>query len=238
MITDLAVAIADGATTISEIDTLRHQGELFGPVASDTTAWRTLSAVRRRGAGQGQQGQGEDPGPRLGPGRGPARRHPAGPGSRAGSGRGDRRPPRRHDRGRAQWQAAGERHVQGHLGPSSADGVVRQHRRVARGQAAARQRRQQHCRGPHRPGRRGDRADPRPVPAQDAVHLRRRRGHPRPGRSHRRAERPPRLPGPFLGRVRLRRADPRRPAAAAGIGMDPGPGRRRARRGPARRSPS
>jgi hypothetical protein len=43
VLTDLAVAIADGATTIGEIDILRHQGELFGPVASDTTAWRTLS---------------------------------------------------------------------------------------------------------------------------------------------------------------------------------------------------
>ena len=43
VLTDLAVAIADGATTIGEIDTLRHQGELFGLVASDTTAWRTLS---------------------------------------------------------------------------------------------------------------------------------------------------------------------------------------------------
>ena len=30
VLTDLAVAIADGATTIGEIDTLRHQGELFG----------------------------------------------------------------------------------------------------------------------------------------------------------------------------------------------------------------
>jgi hypothetical protein len=43
VLTDLAVAIADGATTIGEIDTLRHQGELFGPAASDTTAWRTLA---------------------------------------------------------------------------------------------------------------------------------------------------------------------------------------------------
>lgn len=37
VLADLAVAIADGATTISEIDTLRHQGKLFGPVASDRT---------------------------------------------------------------------------------------------------------------------------------------------------------------------------------------------------------
>ncbi len=37
--------IADGATTISEIDTLRHQGELFGSVASDTTVWRALEEI-------------------------------------------------------------------------------------------------------------------------------------------------------------------------------------------------
>jgi len=43
VLTDLAVAIAGGATTIGEIDTLRHQGELFGLVASDTTAWRALT---------------------------------------------------------------------------------------------------------------------------------------------------------------------------------------------------
>ncbi|MGH3801981.1 MAG: transposase, partial [Pseudonocardiaceae bacterium] len=42
---DLAVAIADGATTISEIDRLRHQGELFGLVASDTTVWRALEEI-------------------------------------------------------------------------------------------------------------------------------------------------------------------------------------------------
>ena len=43
VLTGLAVAIAGGAATIGEIDTLRHQGELFGPVASDTTAWRALA---------------------------------------------------------------------------------------------------------------------------------------------------------------------------------------------------
>jgi Transposase DDE domain group 1 len=45
VLTDLAVVIADGATTISEIDTLRHQGELFGSVASDTTVWRALEEI-------------------------------------------------------------------------------------------------------------------------------------------------------------------------------------------------
>lgn len=39
VVTDLAVAIADGAATISEIDALRHQEELFDPVASDSPVW-------------------------------------------------------------------------------------------------------------------------------------------------------------------------------------------------------
>ena len=43
VVTDLAVAIADGATTISETGTLRHQEELFGLVASDSTARRALA---------------------------------------------------------------------------------------------------------------------------------------------------------------------------------------------------
>ncbi|MGH3846300.1 MAG: transposase, partial [Pseudonocardiaceae bacterium] len=45
VLTDLAVMIADGGTTISAIDTLRHQEELFGPVASDTTVWRALEEI-------------------------------------------------------------------------------------------------------------------------------------------------------------------------------------------------
>ncbi|MGH3829197.1 MAG: IS1380 family transposase [Pseudonocardiaceae bacterium] len=42
VLADLAVMIAGGGTRISQIDTLRHQGELFGSVASDTTVWRAL----------------------------------------------------------------------------------------------------------------------------------------------------------------------------------------------------
>ena len=45
VLSDLAVMIADGGTTISQIDTLRHQGELFGSVASDTTVWRALEEI-------------------------------------------------------------------------------------------------------------------------------------------------------------------------------------------------
>jgi len=45
VLVDLAVAIADGATTISDLAVLRNQPELFGEVASHATAWRTLQAI-------------------------------------------------------------------------------------------------------------------------------------------------------------------------------------------------
>ncbi|NYF56689.1 hypothetical protein HDA35_002520 [Micromonospora purpureochromogenes] len=45
MLVDLAVMIADGGEAICDIDVLRHQGELFGTVASDTTAWRALDEI-------------------------------------------------------------------------------------------------------------------------------------------------------------------------------------------------
>jgi hypothetical protein len=45
VLVDLAVLIADGGEAICDIDVLRHQGEVFGPVASDTTVWRTLDEI-------------------------------------------------------------------------------------------------------------------------------------------------------------------------------------------------
>jgi hypothetical protein len=45
VLSDLAVAVADGATAIDDIRVLRDQGELFGPVASTTTAWRCLDEI-------------------------------------------------------------------------------------------------------------------------------------------------------------------------------------------------
>jgi hypothetical protein len=54
---DLAVAVADGATTISDIAVLADQAELFGAVASDSTCWarpaRPRSAERGRGGSGG-----------------------------------------------------------------------------------------------------------------------------------------------------------------------------------------
>jgi hypothetical protein len=45
VLVDLAVLIADGGEAICDIDVLRHQNEVFGPVASDTTVWRALDEI-------------------------------------------------------------------------------------------------------------------------------------------------------------------------------------------------
>jgi hypothetical protein len=45
VLTPRAVAIADGATTLSDIAVLRHPPELFGPVASAPTVGRLLRAL-------------------------------------------------------------------------------------------------------------------------------------------------------------------------------------------------
>jgi hypothetical protein len=45
VLADLAVMIADGGETISDLAVLRDQPALFGEVASHATAWRALDAV-------------------------------------------------------------------------------------------------------------------------------------------------------------------------------------------------
>lgn len=42
---DLAVMLADGGEAIADLAVLRNQASLFGPVASDPTAWRLLSQL-------------------------------------------------------------------------------------------------------------------------------------------------------------------------------------------------
>ncbi len=42
---DVAVMLADGGETISDLGVLRHQPALFGKVASDATAWRVLAGL-------------------------------------------------------------------------------------------------------------------------------------------------------------------------------------------------
>jgi hypothetical protein len=45
VLTDLAVLLADGGRSISDLAALRGQPTLFGPVASTATAWRVLDKV-------------------------------------------------------------------------------------------------------------------------------------------------------------------------------------------------
>ena len=44
VVLDLALLLADGGEAISDPVVLRNQSDLFGPVASDPTAWRVLAA--------------------------------------------------------------------------------------------------------------------------------------------------------------------------------------------------
>lgn len=52
VLVDLAVALADGATAISDLAVLAGQPTLFGEVASVPTAWRTLAAVDEEALGR------------------------------------------------------------------------------------------------------------------------------------------------------------------------------------------
>src|SRR3954452_14904599 len=42
---DMGVAVADGATTVSDVAVLADQAALFGAVASDSTCWRLLERL-------------------------------------------------------------------------------------------------------------------------------------------------------------------------------------------------
>jgi hypothetical protein len=52
VLVDMAVAVADGATTISDVAVLGDQAELFGAVASDSTCWRLLDQLDAACIGQ------------------------------------------------------------------------------------------------------------------------------------------------------------------------------------------
>jgi hypothetical protein len=46
---DLAVMLADGATSLSDLGALRDQADLFGAVASDSTAYRVIDSIDAAG---------------------------------------------------------------------------------------------------------------------------------------------------------------------------------------------
>jgi hypothetical protein len=45
VLVDVAVMLADGGEAIADIEVLRHQADVLGPVASRPTVWRTLEEV-------------------------------------------------------------------------------------------------------------------------------------------------------------------------------------------------
>lgn len=45
VLADVAMVIADGGEAIADIEVLRHQASVLGPVASSPTVWRTLDEV-------------------------------------------------------------------------------------------------------------------------------------------------------------------------------------------------
>jgi hypothetical protein len=45
VLVDMAVTVADGATTISDVAVLADQAALLGPVASDSPCWRLLDLL-------------------------------------------------------------------------------------------------------------------------------------------------------------------------------------------------
>ena len=178
VLVDMAVAVADGATTISDVAVLARSGRVVrgGGVgldvlaaarpprrrASSVAVARARAAAREVVWAQRAELTGEPFPPATG-----GRSRPARAGDRPG----------RLDRGLPQREGAGGADVQEDVRVSPDAGVLRQHRRVPRRDAAARERGQQHRRRPHHRARRRARADPRRASAR----------HPDPGpRRHRR----------------------------------------------------
>ena len=126
VLADLAVAIAGGAETISDLATLRDQPVLFGRVASHPTVWRTLAAVDEAALERIKTGACPGSSECLGGGRGSGvlcDRH------------------RRHARRGAFGQGTGGADVEARVRVPSVAGLSRCHRRSPRWGAATGQRR-------------------------------------------------------------------------------------------------
>ena len=158
----MAVAIALGATSMSDITVLAHQEPVFGAAPVDTTVRRTLELADPPDPGQDRPGAGGGPGARVAL----ICARPAGFPWLAIAGKLlagwlvidlDA-----HADHRAQRQGRGRSHVQDGLRLPSAGGLAGQYRREPGDAAAAGQRRLEHLRRPPRGADRGDPPDPRP----------------------------------------------------------------------------
>jgi len=61
--------LADGGEAIADLAVLRNQGESFGPVASDATAWRLLDGIDDAASARIRAARARGPGAGLGAGR-------------------------------------------------------------------------------------------------------------------------------------------------------------------------
>ena len=66
VLVDLAVLLADGGEAIADIDVLRHQDQVLGPVASAPTVWRALDELTPAALRRVETRPGEGPPARVG----------------------------------------------------------------------------------------------------------------------------------------------------------------------------
>ena len=66
VLVDLAVLLADGGEAIADIDVLRHQSQVLGPVASAPTVWRALDELTPAAMTPGREGPRQGPPARVG----------------------------------------------------------------------------------------------------------------------------------------------------------------------------
>jgi hypothetical protein len=112
VLVDVAVMLAGGGEAIADIETLRHQQQVLGPVASPPTVWRALDELSQARLRRVEKARAATRGhvwAQLPGGRPPAA-------TVAGRGR--------DDRGRAFGEAAGDAHVQEHIRVPPDRGVV------------------------------------------------------------------------------------------------------------------
>jgi hypothetical protein len=82
VLADVAVMLADGGEAIADIDVLRHQAGVLGPVASPPTVWRALDEVTGGRLKKIATARAAGPPPCVDPGRGASRCDPGQQGCR------------------------------------------------------------------------------------------------------------------------------------------------------------
>jgi hypothetical protein len=182
VLADLACAIADGAEVISDFRVMGDQEELFGLVASVPAAWRTLAEIGGGGDRALDRITAAVSAARRRAWAGIEARHGAIPGVRVADKVLDGVTCIRLDASVVTCHSDKEGAEPDFKGvrPPPAAGLLRQHRRAAGRDAAARVGREQHRRRSPGAAERRDHGVAAGVPAAAAGHLRRGRGQPRP----------------------------------------------------------